>query len=334
MGKGRDTVKEQKDTLYGRITDIQEYTIHDGPGIRTEIFFKGCTMHCLWCSNPETISPSPQLGVYTDQCIGESVCGACREACPLPESPLRFDREGRLAPVKMAPACTECLRCARECPSEALMVWGELWTVPQLLQRVLRNRSFYDRSGGGVTLNGGEVLVQWEFAKAFIAACKRENINVCVETALNCPSEHVFQTLEQADYIITDIKHMDPEIHRRLTGRTNELVLHNIKELVRRGKRLVIRTPVVPGYNDDEANIRATAAFIRDELDNRILQYQLLPYRKLGTEKGAALGIPYGMGDYKPVEREVWEKNLLRLVDLVSNEYGIAAAAGSGKKWS
>ena len=321
--------------LYGRITDIQEYTIHDGPGIRTEIFFKGCTMHCPWCSNPETIDPMPQLGVYPDKCIGQDVCGGCRDVCPLAESPLRFDPEkGTLLPVRMDSSCFDCLRCVDACPADALIVWGEKWTVDGLMKRILRNRRFFEQSGGGVTLNGGEVLVQWRFAQALIAACKREHINVCVETALNVPEDHAIPTLMDADYIITDIKHMDPEIHRQLTGRSNEQVLHNIRELVRLGKRLVIRTPVVPGYNDSDENIRATAAFIRDKLGNRIIQYQLLPYRKLGTEKGAALGIPYGMGDYKPVPREIWEPRQLQLVEMVSREYGVPAAAGSGKKWS
>lgn len=325
--------RENTSALVGYITDIQRYTIHDGPGIRTEIFFKGCPLHCRWCSNPETIHPGQQLGVYPKKCISLEKCGLCRKACPLGEnSPIQFS-EGALQPIVMTGQCAGCLACADACPAEAIAVWGKKMTVEELMKVILADRSFYARSGGGVTLNGGEVTVQWEFAAALARACHEKGINVCVESALHCQPERMEAVLTWADYVITDIKHMDSQVHKQLTGVGNELILENIRRVVQMGKPLVIRTPVVAGFNNSPENIRATAAFIRDELGGRILQYQLLPYRKMGTEKYETLGISYPMGDYVPPERAVWEKDLLSLRDMVRREFGIPAEAGSAQKW-
>ena len=325
--------EEALSALTGLITDIQRYTIHDGPGIRTEIFFKGCPLHCRWCSNPETIRPGQQLGVYPKKCISREKCGLCLAVCPLGEqSPISF-REGGLQPIVMADRCAGCLACAEACPAEAIAIWGKKMTVDELMKIILADRSFYQRSGGGVTLNGGEVMVQWRFAAALAQACHEKGINVCVETALHCEAEHMRQVLQWADYVITDIKHMDSAVHRQLTGVGNERILQNIRGVVEMGKRLVIRTPVVAGFNNSPENIRATAAFIRDELGGNILQYQLLPYRKMGTEKYDTLGVDYPMGDYVPPERSVWEKNLLELRDMVLEEFHIPVVAGSAQKW-
>ena len=320
--------------LTGLVTDIQRYTIHDGPGIRTEVFFKGCPLHCLWCSNPETICPGQQLGVYPKKCISREKCGLCLSACPLgEETPIRF-QDGVLQPIAMVSRCAGCLSCAQACPAEAIALWGKRMTVDELMKVILADRSFYARSGGGVTLNGGEVMVQWQFAAAVAQSCHDAGINVCVETALHADPDHVRQVLRWADYVITDIKHMDSAEHRRLTGQGNELILKNIRMVAGMGKPLVIRTPVVAGFNNSPENIRATAAFIRDELGGRILQYQLLPYRKMGTEKYDTLGVPYPMGDYVPPERAVWEKNLLELRDMIVSEFHIPAVAGSAQKWA
>jgi pyruvate formate lyase activating enzyme len=313
------------------VSSIQKYTIHDGPGIRTEIFFTGCTMRCLWCSNPETIAPKAQIGVYPDKCVSLEKCGACVKVCPQGGQPLGF-KDGVIQADGMLDACTGCFRCTDTCPSRALKRWGELMTVEELMKVILEDRNLYRKSGGGVTLSGGEVLLQWEFAALLLEACKKAGINTCVETALNCPSEHMEAVYPFADLVITDIKHMDTTKHRACTGAGNELVLNNIRRTADLGKPLVIRTPVVPGYNNDEANIRATGAFIRDQLDGKIVQYQLLPYRKLGLEKYEALGMPYPMGEYDPPERSIRERELLRYADMLVSEYGIPAVAGTGKK--
>ena len=317
------------------VSNIQKYTIHDGPGIRTEIFFKGCNMRCLWCSNPETINQKPQLGVYPSKCLSLEKCGYCLRKCPESgHSPICHDTNGVLSSIRMIPECGGCYKCANACPSRAIKLWGGLMTLDELIKIIEEDRSFYDRSGGGVTLSGGEVMLQWEFAQLLLKACIAAGINTCVETALNCPPEHIEAVFEYTDLVITDIKHMDTKKHLEYTGAGNELILRNIIHTVGLGKKLVIRTPVVMGCNDDDTNIRATGKFIRDELDGRILQYQLLPYRKMGTEKYDSLGLAYPMDShgYIPAERETWERRLKRLADMLVNEYGLPAVAGSSKK--
>jgi pyruvate formate lyase activating enzyme len=313
------------------ISNIQRYTIHDGPGIRTELFFTGCTLRCRWCSNPETLAPKAQLGVYPSKCLGADKCTRCLKICPLGGQPLEFEN-GFIKSIRMTDTCTDCYLCAEECPPRAVKRWGDLMTVDELLRVILEDRSFYERTGGGITLSGGEVLLQWEIAAKLLEACKKAGINTCVESALNVSRAHMEAVYEYTDLVIADIKHLDSEKHKTLCGAGNELILDNIRRTVELGKKLVLRTPVVPGYNGSEADIRAVGAFIRDELGNRIVQYQLLPYRRLGLEKYEALGIPYPMGDDAPPDRSIWEQELLRLADMLVTEYGVPAAAGASKK--
>ena len=314
------------------ITNIQHYTIHDGPGIRTEIFFKGCTLHCLWCSNPETIKPYREIGVYPSKCMTEQKCSWCIKACPEKGSPIKFDADGVLSAVTVTKSCLACLKCTDECPNHALKSWGEEKTIDELMRVIRADRDFYDRTGGGVTLNGGEVLCQWEAAEELLKRCKNEGINTCVETALNVPWEHAESVFAYTDLVITDIKHMDSATHKKLTGAGNELILQNIVKTVKLGKKLVIRTPVIAGYNNSEENIRATADFIRDKLNSKIIAYQLLPYRRMGTEKYESLMIPYPFEDYKAPEREVWEADLKKLEKMLREEYSLPATAGSSQK--
>jgi len=314
-------------TEYGIIANIQKYTIHDGPGIRTEVFFKGCPLRCLWCSNPEGLEAGPELGFYPDKCLGEDQCGWCRKACPAPP-PAGVHVSAQFDTAQ----CRDCRRCAEACPAGAIRLWGRRYTVPELMEVIRSDRSFYDKSGGGVTLSGGEVLGQWEFAAALLRACRDEGIHTCVESALHVPWEHAAAVFQYTDMIITDIKHMDPARHKAITGAGNERILANIRRTAALGKPLVIRTPVVPGYNGDEADIRAIGAFLRDELGGNILQYQLLPYRKMGTEKYASLRRPYPLEDYAVPERSEWEPMLRRYAELLRTEYGLPAVAGSGAK--
>jgi len=330
----RTTVLYKNEMPAALVSDIQKYTIHDGPGIRTAVFFKGCNMRCLWCSNPETIDPKPRLGVYPSKCLSIQKCGYCLKTCPISTgAPICHDENVVLNAIDMIPECENCYKCAEVCPSRAIKLWGELFTVDELMKIIKEDQGFYDRSGGGVTLTGGEVIVQREFAELLLKACKEAGINTCVETALHCPAEYLDAIYRNTDLVITDIKHMDIHKHRKFTGVGNELILKNIIRTIELSKKLVIRTPVVMGYNDDDENIRATGAFIRDKLGCNVLQYQLLPYRKLGTEKYDSLNQAYPMGDYAPPDRELWERNLLRLADILVTEFDIPAVAGSGKKF-
>ena len=314
------------------ITDVQTYTIHDGPGIRTEIFFKGCNLNCPWCSNPETKSMLPQLGIYPMKCIGKDVCASCLESCPLGEkSPIRFSDDGKIIPFATLPACRDCFRCVDSCFAESIKVWGNLYTVDELMEFIMKDRSFYEKSGGGVTLNGGEVLLQWEFADLLADAIKEKEINLCIESALNIPWEHA-KVLLKSDYVISDLKCMDSEKHKKLIGSGNELILDNLIRLAESGVKMVLRTPVVPDINDDEENIRAAAQFIKEKLHGNVLMYQLLPYRKIGTEKLDTLGESYPMENYVVQPRETWEPRLRMLAD-IAKEYGIPVSAGYESTW-
>lgn len=316
---------------YGLITNIQKYTIHDGPGIRTEIFFKGCPLNCIWCSNPEGLIPKQQTGLYPSKCIGFSKCSLCIKACPLGKNtPIQVENDLPAA-LNEVPDCADCQKCANECPAGAIITWGNKMTVPELIKIVLEDRSFYIKTGGGVTLSGGEVMMQWEFAGLLLKACRDASVHTCVETSLHCRSGHMEHVFEQTDLVITDIKHMDSEKHKEFTGTGNELILSNIKRAVDLEKQIVIRIPVIPGHNNSLDNIHATGEFIRDVLKNNILQVQLLPYRKMGTEKYDSLRIPYPMCEFTPPERHVWEINLLDLTEILKG-YGIPAVAGSSSR--
>ncbi len=316
---------------HGLVTNIQKYTIHDGPGIRTEIFFKGCPLRCLWCSNPEGLSPGRQIGVYPTKCIGISKCSLCLNACPEGENTPIQTHDDCLTAIREIPECTDCYRCADSCPSGAIMIWGKKMTVPELMKTILEDRSFYIKTGGGVTLSGGEVMLHWEFVALLLKECKNSSINTCIESSLHCPPEHMAHVYEYTDLVITDIKHMDTRKHKEYTGVGNERILGNIKRTVEQNMPLVIRIPVVADYNNSEENIRATAEFIKNDLGNNILQLQLLPYRKMGTEKYASLCKPYPMDGYTPPERSVWEKNLIELTEILK-AYDIPAVAGSTTK--
>ena len=329
----------------GLVFNIQRFTIHDGPGIRTEIFFKGCPLRCKWCSNPESISPKPQLGIYSEKCIGLDKCGLCVEACfnagdashrqpaaTLSNSPLEFS-DNRITSARRGQCPENCFSCAEVCPAAALKIWGAYYTVDELLETILADRSLYRKSGGGVTLSGGEVMLQWEFARELLRACKSNYIHTCVESALHCSQEHMEAVYEYAEMVITDIKHMDSGIHKQFTGVGNDVILRNITRTVEMGKKLIIRIPVVPGHNDDERNIIATGAFVRDVLMNKVIQLQLLPYRKLGADKYDSLSQLYPMGEnYSAPERSVWEPRLLYLVGILM-EMNVPAVAGSNAKY-
>ena len=270
--------------------------------------------------------------MYPSKCIGMDKCSLCLEACPQEGSPLVF--VDKIVVSAMQEQCREgCMACAAACPASALIRWGEDMTVAELMKVIVADRSLYRKSGGGVTLSGGEVMMQWEFACELLQACKKSSIGTCVESALHCKQEIMEAVYEHTDLVITDIKHMDDHAHKLQTGVGNKLILENIERTAELNKKLVIRIPVMPAFNDDEGNIKATGAFIRDVLQNRVLQVQLLPYRKLGTAKYESLNLPYPLGsDYTAPDRAVWEANILRLTDILT-DMGIPATAGSNVKY-
>ncbi len=265
--------------MYGMITDIQRFSLNDGPGIRTTVFLKGCNLHCAWCHNPETIRKKNELMVYPANCIG---CGHCVPVCPsgarsIAAGVLQFDRS----------RCTACGACAAVCFPGALKMAGRSVSVEEVMGEILQDHAYYADSGGGVTLSGGELFCQAEFADALIDACRKEKIPVAVETNLNWQFESVRPILEKLDLIMFDVKIFDYVEHKRWTGVENAELLDNARRLDTLNRPLIARTPLIPGATDSAENIRAIAGFLRNFRNLRC--YELLNFNPLGESKYRAL---------------------------------------------
>lgn len=270
------------------VFNIQSYCIHDGPGIRSTVFVKGCPLRCLWCHNPESNRPQPELMEYGSKCTG---CGQCAAVCPQRAISVDFSKSfGKMTARADRTRCDNCGRCVEACPHEAREISGRLRTAGEVFDEVAADKLFYDASGGGVTISGGEVLLAPAFASALFQLCHAEQIHTAIESCMFADRQRVAAVMEHADLALCDIKHMDCAAHRRLTGVGNEEILENIRFVKRTlGKPVIIRTPVVPSMNDSEENITATARFIADALGTDT-PYQLLPYHNLGQSKLESLG--------------------------------------------
>ncbi len=279
--------------MNGMIFDIAHGSFVDGPGIRTTVFFKGCNLRCAWCHNPESHVSTREKLIFTDKCIH---CGKCREVCP--------------SPVK----CVLCGRCADVCPRSAIHLFGEERSTSEILSEVLRDRVFYgnecDANGqpdplknGGVTFSGGECLLQPEFLKELLMACRSEGICTAVDTAGHVPEAVLADLLPQTDLFLYDLKVMDPGIHRQYTGVSNEQILANYRFLKKAGAKIIVRVPVIPGVNDTEANMNALRSFFEDA--GRPEKVELLPYHRLGENK-------YRAKDIQPVEFNVPDQTRIK----------------------
>lgn len=266
--------------LKANIFEIKRFAVHDGDGIRTTVFFKGCPLRCLWCHNPESLVAKPQLAWHSHKCIG---CGECVSACPrgahaVTEGVHTLNRE----------LCAACGKCVQACIGEALTLYGRQTTVEELLPLLLEDRDFYENSGGGVTLSGGECLLQADFCAELLKALKGEGIHTAVDTCGFVDREELDKVIPYTDIFLYDIKAVDEDVHIRCTGHSNARILENLKYLDSCGKKVEIRIPFVPNYNDDQ--VEKIADFLK-ELSN-VTKVRVLPYHNYAGSKYRALDIP------------------------------------------
>lgn len=282
--------------LSALVTDIQGYSIHDGPGIRTVVFLKGCSLECQWCSNPEGISPSPEIGLFRNLCTS---CGACDGVCPTgaltytPGLPPEIDRS----------LCTGCGECVAACSYKALVLYGSRMTVDEVFDQVRRDAMFYDASGGGVTVSGGEPLLQPAFVSALLQKCRSAGIHTCVETAGRVPESAVRQVLPNVDCWLYDLKLYDPRRHFEHTGHTNEAILANAAIVAASGVDVLFRIPIIPGITDDPRNLEDIAGFVQ-RLGGINKRVELMPYHRLGEGKYRSLDRLYPLCGVAPLAAE------------------------------
>ncbi|MFZ5945699.1 MAG: (2S)-3-sulfopropanediol dehydratase activating enzyme [Bacillota bacterium] len=294
---------------YGYVFNIQQFSIHDGPGIRTLVFLKGCPLQCRWCSNPESQKHLPELGFNSNKCLGANKCIRCIEVCTAgaittgSDNKIKVERE----------LCTNCMLCVDACPSKALNVYGELKSIDQVLKIVEKDSVFYARSGGGISLSGGEPLVQPQFAVGLLKEAKRRRIDTAMETCGYTDWQSLDEACQYLNLLIFDIKSMDPSKHKEFTNASNELILENFKKVCEKYPNLpkLVRTPVIPGFNDNEADIKAILEFLKDKPN---VKYELLPYHRLGTPKYEYIGQEYSLGDTR-----LDEEKMSSLKELVKN---------------
>lgn len=297
----------------GLVFNIQKYSVQDGPGIRTTVFLKGCPLCCAWCHNPEGIAPGRQIVVVESRCIA---CGECREACPFAES---IGGDGVLS--TRGDACTLCEECVDACPTGARQVVGKEMGVEDILDAVLRDRVFYEESGGGVTFSGGEPLMQPEFLRAALEACRAQGIHTAVDTCGFARADLLLGIAPLTDLFLFDLKFIDNTKHRHYCGVSNVSILENLRRLSQVHENLWLRVPVIPGVNDSDADLDAVAHFALSI--PRVRQINLLPYHKTGLQKFRRLGETYELEDVQPPSAESMHRAINKFRAL-----GLAARAG------
>lgn len=260
------------------VSNIMRFALHDGPGIRTTVFLKGCPLACWWCHNPENQDFRPSLMYFEDRCLR---CGACASVCP--QQAVAIENGA----VNTGAACRRCGACIEACLAGARQLAGRKMTVSEALREVERDIAFFDESGGGVTLSGGEPLSQPAFTEALLSACRERRIHTALDTSGFAPRDVLLEISARADLVLFDWKLFDPARHRMYTGVDNAAILSNLEALVAAGRRIVVRFPVIPGINDSDEEVRALAGFVSRLGLRRI---DLLPYHRIGKDKFRRLG--------------------------------------------
>ena len=266
--------------MQGTLFNIQKFSIQDGPGLRTTVFFKGCNLRCRWCHNPESWLSAPQLLKAQDKCTG---CGVCRQVCTREE-------------------CILCGACAEICIAGARSICGRGYTVDEVMSQILKDRPFYDKSGGGVTFSGGECMLQPEFLAALLHACRQAGISTAVDTAGCVPYEHFQQILPDTDLFLYDIKCISPELHKAFTGVNNGVILENYCRLLAAGARIWVRIPVIPGFNDTPEELEKLRFMLAQYRPEKV---ELLPYHSLGSSKHRAAGYGSAWESRTPTDVEM-----------------------------
>jgi pyruvate formate lyase activating enzyme len=286
------------------ITNIQRYSIQDGPGIRTTLFVKGCPLRCRWCHNPETIHSYPEIFYKKAKC---TQCGKCFEVCP---------EEAILAPIPLEEAqkednkyekidrekCTRCMKCAEVCLYEALTVAGEPWSVEKAAEEAKSDFNFFLNSEGGVTISGGEPTTQLDYVMEVLKEVRSLGIHTCVDTCAYCKWEQLEQLLDKVDIFLVDLKHMDSEKHKAATGVPNDLILENVRRLAESGASLRLRLPTIPGFNDSAENAEAVAEFAKS-LGPAVQGVDVLPFHSYCASKYEWLGLDWEYADSPSLEK-------------------------------
>jgi len=281
----------------GLIFDIKRYAIHDGPGIRTTIFLKGCNLRCWWCHNPEGQSSEIELAYNINRCRD---CKECIEICS--ENALSWKKHVIINREK----CNLCGKCAENCATEALEIIGKEMSVEEVMREIEKDKAFYDESNGGVTFSGGEPLLQVDFLKDVLLKCKKRNIHTTIDTCGYAPRETIEEILPFVDLFLYDLKIMNKEKHKKYTGVLNDLILDNLKYLVEKNVNIEIRIPIIPSINDDIDNINKIVNFVSSL--NGINRISLLPYHEAGSGKYLKLNKEYKIKDIKSPGKEEMEK--------------------------
>lgn len=280
--------------MKANIFNIQKFSIHDGPGIRTVVFFKGCPLRCRWCSNPESQSFHTQILWDPGKCLH---CGLCQQSCPT-ES-IHFSDDGNF--LFQHKTCKGCLTCTRQCPGNALKYTGKEMSEDEVMKEIMKDADFYEESGGGVTLSGGEVLAQPKFASLLLSECKKKGLHTALETTGYASHEMFVSVTEHADLLLFDMKHHDSKKHRLYTGVPNEQIIENLKWAVSHGKEVIARIPVIPGINDSLEDAREFSSLL---CRIGIRQVDLLPFHQFGQNKYEQMHMDYKMKDVKALHPE------------------------------
>ena len=286
----------------GIVFDIQKFCINDGPGIRTTVFLKGCTLNCAWCHNPESKSFLPQLSFKEDKCM---MCGACQMVCP---NHVHSVKDG--VHTINYDACQACAECVKACPTDALLIYGKKMSVEQVLAEVIKDKPFYDHSDGGITLSGGEALAQPTFAVELAKAAKENDISVAVESALGVAPQVVLDIALYVDWFLIDYKLTDPHDFANYIQGNPELIMSNLKLLDELKAAIILRCPIIPGINDNDEHFKKIAE-VANAYES-IVHVELLPYHPMGKSKAQEIGVLYEIEAKIPEEATVasWIKKI------------------------